>query len=59
MATSKSCKLGIKFMENKFAPENHEYASSSTYTGFGCALCGKIQEGHKEHVERIPLEKKG
>jgi len=45
-------------MENKFAPENHEFAMSETYTGFGCALCGKIEGGHKEHVERVFPEKK-
>ena len=46
-------------IENKFLPENHEYAKSETYSGFGCALCGKIEDGHKEHVERVSLEKKG
>ena len=31
----------------EFLPENHEYVTHKTYTGPGCAHCGKSEPGHK------------
>jgi hypothetical protein len=30
-----------------YRPEEHEYTTNPTYSGGGCALCGKIEDGHK------------
>ena len=30
-----------------YRPEGHEYTKNPTYTGGGCAHCGKKEEGHK------------
>lgn len=39
---------------NKFDPVNHEYTLNHTYTGQGCAHCGRTEEGHKKPSERQP-----
>lgn len=30
-----------------YHPENHNYTEHKTYTGPGCAICGKAKELHK------------
>ena len=30
-----------------YQPEEHEYTTNPTYTGFGCAQFGKEENGHK------------
>jgi len=33
--------------EEHYLPKNHEYVIHETYTGFGCCMCGKEENGHK------------
>lgn len=30
-----------------YKPENHPYTEHKTYTGPGCAICGKLKDLHK------------
>ena len=34
--------------KESYLPQNHEFGEHPTYTGEGCAQCGKPREGHKE-----------
>lgn len=34
--------------EDKFHPTNHPYVGHHTYTGVGCAQCGRLEEEHHE-----------
>jgi hypothetical protein len=41
-----------------FLPENHEHGTHHTYTGKGCAVCGKDEPGHMPKREKPKQENK-
>ena len=39
------------YYKSKYHPQNHPYVENETYTGRGCAICGKFEEDHKKETK--------